>query len=312
MKKLFIYSILLLSLLSCQKEIEFDYPEDEPRLTLFSVLRPQDTIGYYRQDSTYHKYIGPIEVLINQTTSVFEVNPAEPISDAKVLLFEDNSFAGKLLLDSNNNPNTWMESYLIYSMRRSIYKGKRYRVEVNHPDFPPASAEVTIPQEVPILKAEFDTTKFTVTFTFKDPPGQNYYRFSLYSFIGGLPFEITDPDITTFNFLPFDSILLKSPDQLSPYARLGYITDEKFSNKQKSITLKIDQSAVAFSTPIPEMSVYLENISGEYYKFLRTYDAHMATKDNPFAEGVKIHTNVKGGVGIVGTATTSSKLAIKK
>lgn len=53
-----------------------------------------------------------------------------------------------------------------------------------------------------------------------------------------------------------------------------------------------------------ELLVNLHSISKDYYYYIRSYAAHENVNETIFTEPVQIHSNIKGGMGILGTNST--------
>lgn len=82
-----------------------------------------------------------------------------------------------------------------------------------------------------------------------------------------------------------------------------YVTDDHDARAEINTTLDI--SAYAKDSGTCTLSV--SNISEEYYKFAESLNTLGDTDGNPFAEPTRLYTNVKGGIGILGSMRVKYK-----
>lgn len=300
-KSIFIVTVFFLA--SCQKEVEYDFPVDKPRLSLYSILQPTDTLRFVRND-TPRTYVPSNYAALGRSMSLFDIDSALPVDNPPLTLHKE----GKLI--SQFTPVPYMDNnHMVYRSEAGLNTGSLYQIKASVDGFPGISANVRIPDTIQILEAVFDTVKNEIHFSFKDPPGQNYYKFYIES-RSPIIIETSDPSVVKFNPTRFDSILIPRIDNSLNFNTERYMEDKAFSNQIKTVTLRIVHYFQEIE--VPEITVELYNLSPDYYEFLRTFTAYYSTKDNPFAERVQIHSNVENGLGLVGAVSMTRKMATKK
>ena len=181
MKKI-IFSILVCFLLFSCEDMEtvvtINIPTHEPVLVLNSIIET-DT---------------EIRVLVSHSVGAFEQNTPSCITDAEVLLFENNQFSDTLSIDLINTDtvifyNEYGEMELLMNYYTSDIlpnSGSNYSIKVNHPDYESISASTYIPEDIIVYNIQIDTVtdpeKIGFSFSFNDNVIQkNYYRLKTFS-----------------------------------------------------------------------------------------------------------------------------------
>jgi len=166
-------------------------------------------------------------------------------------------------------------------------------------------------------------TNFDLCFTFKDSIGiPNYYTIKVYmkyyykngeSFC--LPLIFNSEDLV-FQRGNTGVGFLESVD----YLKTAFFNDELFDGKDYKLTISAknwDDMHVGKDYTIPgkvdpepvakEITLELQSLSYEYYMYLKTREAQskMSKLIESFSESVQIYTNVKGGIGILGSYASS-------
>jgi hypothetical protein len=140
--------------------------------------------------------------------------------------------------------------------------------------------------------------------------------------------DIRLPQYSNFDFTDVVSGNIKDPladTGTSPVGELlsnptnifNVFSDEIFNGKTYTLKFSTNETTQHYfsidglrysysSGNILKNKVYiiLESISKEYYQYLRTRSASSAT--NYFSEPVQVYTNIKGGIGILGSYTSSN------
>ena len=143
MKKI-ILSILVCSLLFSCEDMEtvvtIDIPPHEPVLVLNSII-DTDT---------------EVRVLVSHSVGAFEQNIPSCITDADVLLFENEQLLDTLSIDLINTDtvmfyNEYGEMELLMNYYTSDIipnSGSTYKIVVNHPDYESITASTYIPEDI--------------------------------------------------------------------------------------------------------------------------------------------------------------------
>jgi hypothetical protein len=192
----------------------------------------------------------------------------------------------------------------------SIRPVGEYELVINHPTYSEARAITHIPEDVPILDFEyiedagFDPLQqietSAVRIKFKDPPGNNYYSFQVFSdfiyedtFIQGIDTFIFENEI-------YIDTSIDDPNVITTQENSILLTDELFNDKEYILNIKI----VNYNGIDPsELKDYLkfkwEVLSEDYFNYETSLNKYYQSSDfGLFSEPVTIHTNVENGLGI--------------
>ncbi len=305
MKKIIQYFTLLfcgiLALWACEKEINYDWADSEPKLTMFGLITPTDTqLVQFANDSSW-AYVPTTYIELSQSTSIFNTRRPMPPEGVKMARFENGVFKDSIREFRQNG---------VFDIKGGFRFGQDYTIKASHPDFKSIEATVSIPDTVCIESAIYDATKRELTFSFFDASGMDFYSFDIsYTDGGPISFQTIDPDVSTFQANLYDSILFPFSNDFLTTGITGYLNDENFNGKKKTVTLIMPDDV---SLTIKDIWINLHSINFDYYELQRTFAAYYSNKDNPFAENVQIHSNVKNGLGLIGAKSTTRKIAIKK
>lgn len=309
MKKAYLYILPLWFVLqACQKEIEYDLPQSEPKYILNSYVFSEREIII--RDTIL--IVPTSELYVGQSSSIFDDAGPLLTNDGELRFYENNiALEGVVTPIGLVQPISFVQHN--YIIRHAFEPGKLYRIEAENEELGLASAEFLMPDSIPLLSVTHDTITQKVTFTFKDPPGSDYYYFRIEaregnSFSPFVPFSKTDPIISFFDKSPFDSVLAPSITSSGNVGWAGFINDQTFDGQLKTMEVAVYQNFRNY----PDIYVVLNHITYDMYEHERTLAAYTSTKDNPFAEKVQIYTNISNGFGVFGGATSSRLQSIKK
>ena len=181
--KYIIYLTLLFSLcfVSCDMEtvIDLDIPSHEPVLVLNGLLDTDTNT----------------QIVVSHSVGAFSNGTPSFIYNANVLLYKDNQFIDSLLPDmtdliyvhyADSDYNTDSLPMYYYKSNHIPEKDATYKIDVNHSDYTPISAETYIPDDIEVNIIDIDTAtnenKIGVEFDFYDDINQeNFYRLKLYT-----------------------------------------------------------------------------------------------------------------------------------
>ena len=307
------YPTLLFSLLivSCDMEtvIDLDIPPHEPVLVLNGLL---DTDTNAR-------------VVISHSVGAFSNAVPSFINNANVLLYQDNQFIDSLLLDMTSLVYVnYYDDYIADSLAMYYYKSdsipdnnSTYRVEVNHADYNPISAETFIPDDITVYNIDVDTTshedKIGLTFSFDDNANQqNYYRLKLYA---NCEKNYEKDDEWGKGYLVMMSNDPSFPADI-PWGGYTFIgdkvvfSDDLFNGQQKTITLDV-QSEFKYGecdTVIIEFSTF----SDDTYSYYNSLGDHSEKGELGLFGGevIPVYTNVENGLGVL-ISTNAQQIYLK-
>ena len=181
MKKIILSILVSFLLFSCENMetvVNLDIPPHEPVLVLNGIIDTDTTI----------------KVLVSHSVGAFEQIIPSCITDADVLLFEDNQFLDTLLIDLVNTDSVKLYTHLGENkILMNYYKsdiipnsGSTYKIVVNHPNYESITASTYLPEDIIVYNIQIDTItnpeKIGFSFSFNDNGIQeNYYRLKLFS-----------------------------------------------------------------------------------------------------------------------------------
>lgn len=319
-----------LFLISCEKEIEFKGDEIKPLLVVNGLVIPGDTVS----------------VKLSKSRSKLEDDfYYQIVTNAKVDLYVDDVFVETLtpvkeMVYGSDDPVT-LGKYKATVLGEA---GKSYRLEILADGFSPVSCVTTVPDPVEILA--WDTTfnrdyndggystknEFSVEF---DDNGQqhNYYQLQSgsiegHELVGYLPDGTTIYSDTVVVWPQMNEWLdilnaqlndaINEADEFisgTPDNRFAIFKDDSFSGKKMKLRFQVGHNSYYYgsvnngnenSGNFKLRDIYLYSLSKEYYEYLNTMNLHFWFDDDFFSEPVQVFSNIKGGVGIWGSATYSS------
>ena len=305
MKKILIFLCSIL-LFSCQEQVvELDIPGHTPFLVVNGILET-DTIMYLH---------------VSNSVGSFQQGEINSISDADVLLYENNNLIGEMTVDYNNQDSIYIledsgfwwganqiKPIYYYSYDALPHAGSTYSVEVSHPDFETAYSQTTVPNEIELAELEIidnsdqsEAYSSTLNLSFFDDPNtNNYYRISLFRNTqyeddsGGLvrkeyPLELFSNDPSFSQGIPWDGYSFSG--------RRVFFSDDLFNGTQKEISFDFDYK-IDYETK-DTILLQLTSFSEEAFNY---YNSMENNNDRFFSdigtEPVPIFTNVENGAGV--------------
>lgn len=311
------FAILTFFTPSCEEIIEFKGEKTDPKIVLYSMLNPADTIS----------------VSLAKSHAVFDVGyTPQQITNAVVRLYRD----GVMIETLTYVPPEPCENCMPSEHSRYVSQGIRpvpgssYRIEVEVPGFEPVSAETSLPVLVPVMSidtatdSEYGYNTYLVTkVKFTDPGAtENYYRISVTRLEGyyngdkSVPYR---PEIPVRVTMSDDSYAATADPIIAPeqeedlfgiYSSNTYnvFSDELISGQEYDLTLKISFYRRPDTTyyEFTHFKIELHSITKDMFLYLRSYAAHMQTRDSFFSEPVLVYSNVTDGLGVFGSGVIST------
>ena len=304
MKKILIFLCSIL-LFSCQEQVvELDIPGHTPFLVVNGIL-DTDTLMFLH---------------VSNSVGSFQQGEINSISDANVLLYENNIFLDTMRVDFNNQDfiNIFEDGpFLAADESKPIYyytyndfpqPGSTYSIEVTHPNFETVYAQTKVPNEIQLAELEIvdnsdQSEDYSSTLNlsfFDDPNTNNYYRINLYRNTqyedesGDIvrkeyPLELFSNDPSFSQGIPWDGYSFSG--------RRVFFSDDLFNGTQKEISFDFDYK---IGEEIKDtIFLQLTSFSEEAFNF---YNSMENNNDRFFSEigtePVPIFTNVENGAGI--------------
>lgn len=310
---------------SCEKVIEFKGEALNPKIVVYSLLNPDSLIT----------------AGISVSHPVFDAEYSyRQITNAEVSLYEDGAFVENLEYVPSFSFSGISRSLSLYaSPSRRPVPGRLYRLEVSLAGYDPVSCEASFPTSVPILSVDTTTEvhneyglesySWLAKIRFSDPAEEeNYYRLILKrssGFYGGDKLLPYSPEIPVYvytepnSWIDTEDPLLVPTEENSLFGSdvpntFSIFSDELISGKEHELIINIYQSYQAIDTSYHEflhITVELQSISRDLYRYLQTFAAHSMLEGNFISEPVMVYSNVQNGLGAFG-AYLPSRFNISK
>lgn len=277
-----------LALASCEKEITVKVPEYTPLLVVNSNTEVGDTM----------------RVTIGKSVSILKFKNGQDLSvkDARVLLYKGSSVVDTMKFDALSST---------YSSNTIAEDGQQYSVKVNASGYQEANASTKVPSFVKIenvqriKNARLDADGMPqdeLRITFSDPSaagdfyilglakaGSEYDSFGYSSCVNTIDASI-------------ESISNEQIDQNTCLrGEAIFIRDALFNGKTKELRLFVNSSYLdpyTYGGRIFRVTIALQHVTEDYFKFKKTYMFASENEGNPFAEPTNVYTNVKNGHGV--------------
>ncbi|MBE50225.1 MAG: hypothetical protein CMP51_00780 [Flavobacteriales bacterium] len=307
MKKtiLILVSLLVFSCENMETVVNIDIPTHDPVLVLNSII-DTDT---------------EVKVMVSHSVGAFEQIIPSCITDAQVLLFENNQFLDTLMIDLVNTDTVLyytemgegqilMNSYISDIIPNS---GSTYEIIVNHPDYETITASTYLPQDIIINDIYVDTLGsddlIGLSFNFDDNANQkNYYRLRIFSRCFKTFFDEYGYEDEFELFGGYAYMLSNDPSFPADIPYDGYtfegtkvtFTDDLFDGQTKNISIDIDPEGFKYSdcdTVIIELSTF----SNDTYSYYNSLGDHREKGELGIFGGevLPVYSNVENGLGIL-------------
>ena len=306
MKKI-ILSILICSLLFSCEDMEtvvtINIPPHEAVLVLNSII-DTDT---------------EIRVLVSHSVGAFEQITPSCITDAEVLLFENNQFLDTLSIDLINTDtmmfyNEYGEMELLMNYYTSDIipnSGSTYTIKVNHPSYESITASTYIPEDIIVYDIQIDTVtdpeKIGFSFSFNDNGIQeNYYRLKLFS--SCMKTWIDDGDTVDYGYSGRMIMMSNDPSFPSDIPFEGYtfidqqviFTDDLFNGQEKNISIDVESKGYRYSD-CDTVTIQFSTFSDDTYSYYNSLGEHSDKGELGLFGGevIPVYSNVENGLGVI-------------
>jgi hypothetical protein len=245
----------------------------------------------------------PWQGTVTSTAPILDLYNTEYVDDAEVRLYEDGIYF--MTIDADQ----WMEGRY-WSDQHLPQPGKRYSIEVKTNKFGTATASYAHPSIVTPASFNYriigpspvwhDAEDVEFTIEFDDPEGLDFYEILMVARDENgstLIFNLESPDPSyTDNDIDFAS-------------NSGFILDDKlFEGKRARLVFHGMQLLNGPSGEDQKWKAYIVEIkhfSPEYHDYLVSFIEQMNARNDPYAQPVKIISNVKNGLGVFAGFTRS-------
>jgi len=323
----YIALIIMVSLSACEKEIKFSGDEVKTQLVLNGLLTPDSTIKIHLSESRFFLDDGAFKNIDNATVTLWkDGGKIENLSNTG-----GGNYLGTYIPNAGDN--------LRITASCEGFDPVECSTEIVAPT-PIISVDTLIFKEdrayYNYIFSEDGTgytdsssyyldTNLEMNITFKDPIAiSNYYTFKVYM---KYYFANGDSAYLLFSYSSDDLVFQRGNNGIGflgdvKYFKSTLFNDELFAGKEYKLKMKASnwEDIYVGKNPNPavidegnpeivgkELFINLQTLSYDYYMYLKTCEAQskMSNLMESFSEPVQIYTNVKGGIGILGSYASS-------
>lgn len=283
--KIIFLIIISASILSCQKVIDIELPETEPKIVVNS---------FFTENSR-------IKVHLSKSIGILQSNFPE-CTDALVMVKENNTIIDTMYLEAG-----YYYSHILAE------KNKDYSLEINAPGVETAFCEDIIPEKIDLQgyvcsdSILIDGDGFIINelkLDFEDLSGPSFYEVELeahdviHNYKMGLWFmKNSDPIITSTGLLDYNP-------------RTLIFTDDMFDGKHCSVKIYFASQAYLDYN----LKIIFRSVSEAYYKYKEKQFAYLFSLENDIFRGMSeplnLYSNISGGYGIFAGYSTDEKVII--
>ncbi|HET6559275.1 MAG TPA: DUF4249 domain-containing protein [Prolixibacteraceae bacterium] len=307
MKKYILYSLLITSLFSCTKTLDFDDEQLADLLVLNSIVWPDSVFkaSFIKSSSILEGGSEPGQAVTNGTLDIYENDQ---------LLAHLTSSTGGFRADGLK-PKA----------------GYRYRM-VATGNGQQITAETTVPLKAEVLSVDTSIVKnpgnylgITFNIRIKDTPGDDYYRITLMqNSLSRNTYQENDNKKTIKYNLSnyptgyytddpvFKSVYNNSGEEIfdmGPENRYYIFTDDFFEGKERTIQVRKDHFYNSYDPSNPyiygnqeriydRFTIHVQRLSKDLFNYLKYLELYDFYHDNPISEPVPVYSNIKNGAGI--------------
>ncbi len=300
-----LFSFLLFSCEDMETVVNLDIPPHTPVLVLNSIIDTDSEVW----------------VLVSHSVGAFEQIIPSCITDAEVLLFENNQFVDTLMIDlintdSVNYYNDFGESQILMNYYTSDIipnSGSNYTIKVNHPSYESISASTYIPEDIIVSNLQIDTVtdpeKIGFSFSFNDNGIQeNYYRLKLFSSCIKTWINEYDGDTVEYGYSGSVMMMSNDPSFPSDIPFEGYtfidqqviFTDDLFNGQEKNISIDVETEGFRYSD-CDTVTIQFSTFSNDTYSYYNSLADHSEKGELGLFGGevIPVYSNVENGLGVL-------------
>jgi len=323
---------------SCEKDIEFNGEITAPLLVINSYITPDSVVSahvsesrFFLKDSITYKNINTADVavwvngLLKEKMTLVEKGmyrgTYKPVIGETIKIIVNVSTMKEVSSETKIYPQPVINSI----DTTGVWTGIRYDIQTNSY----GNGTTMIYKYDTISTITGHTMNYTLKFN-DNANEQNYYRLVVhtieyYTITDTIMHSIRDSTLNNYNFDFTDVVSNNTNNDPTTLIGGGYaynlysvFSDELFNGKTYSLKFSTTEDIYKYSptytfarkTPDrKEIKVYLQSISRDYYLYLKSRAAGMGGTDF-FSEPIQIHNNITGGIGILGSYTSSNEFTI--
>jgi hypothetical protein len=227
-----------------------------------------------------------------------------PVTNATVELLEGDRVIDTLALDERAGSKPFYRS----TDRERPQPATEYTLRVSAPGFETAEATGRAPAPVPFGVSRDGMPgpgpQFELVITDTEGRG-NYYALFLYEkiFVDGQFIGTRQLTFRSSSPLLKENVQENLDERTTETYRSALFSDATFRGETRAVSFQLHRFGDYSSTEESRPFVVLASLSEASYEYQRTAALADDTQENPFAEPVQVHSNVRGGLGIFAGAT---------
>jgi hypothetical protein len=268
--------LAFLFLASCEQVIEIDLPEQTPQLVVNCSFKP---------DSMW-------SARVTTSTSIQDANGPQPFTNALVLIKENGLVIDTLVHDSED-----VYRAVLGTMPQA---GHSYSIEASAPDFTPVAGTdyVPLPVQPHTLiwqdSASVSGGSYSGEFSLQidDPAAEeNFYFLQFYT----IDSQIYDLDTVLYR----STMYVQAQDPIFEFdvtSTAYFFNDVTFNGTTR--TLKVLIPSDTYANHRHQVFFRIATVSESYYRYTQTLSAYVQASWNPFAEPVRMFSNMTPNMGI--------------
>lgn len=313
MKKYILFILMIVSILACNKTLNFDDEGLANKLVFNGIIQTGDS---------FNASLSRSSSILSETG--FGIPPMS--ANGTIQLFEN----GTLLSTVSS-----LGQFSFADIKPKA--GASYRIVVNTEN-EMIEAQTTIPNKVEVISVDTTSVKsnnliFTIiNLRIKDPEGDDYYRivnmretisyiqdnkgvrkyYKSYNQYG----IVSDDPVFKSVYNNFGDEIIDGPEN-----EYSIFPDTYFNGKEYSIKLSYFENSYGYSNSsgvygakqiYERNEIHVQKLSKDLYNYLKYLKLYNFYHDNPFAEPVPIYSNIKNGIGIFAGFNDEAKLEYEK
>jgi len=282
------------ALAACETVVDVPPPEHEPTLV---------AQGFFSADSLW-------VVRVSRSVRFTASGPPQLVDSATVKIMSGNQVVAR---PTRSDTGTYAAT------GRGAVEGQPYRLTVDAPGFPAIEGHDILPSPPPIasvqttsVEPEDTTSRRQITridVTLDDPPGTDeFYGILVLQArvrVNRQTGQVTPLPPSLFPFRSDDQALGESPlDALNTEStryREAFFPDDPFDGTKRTLTFTIQYDAPRSGATVVirrGFAVALLSVSEDFYRYWETANEQAIVNNNPFAEPLRVHSNLDGGLGV--------------
>jgi hypothetical protein len=301
---------LLLSGISCEKNIDIDIDEITPMIVLNGLIESDSSVS----------------ISLSRTRHILDNKEVSTLKNGTVELFDTHGNSANLVWNSQGRYET--DNF-------QIAPGEEYRITAKAEGYYDVEATCVIPEKIEIKRLdtlsvydEWNEEALSLGIVFEDDPNEdNYYQLSLMAKYYQLQVDYIQRYDTLYVDIIKDTVIMgfvmdTIETSIPYYENVWFQTEdliiEEWDNsggvvfsdrliqgKEYSMRGTIYTGYRMWSADTSSIYINLHSITKDYYDYLTSYQKHIYAKDDPFATPVVVRGNVENGLGIFGGRATS-------